>query len=107
MHFGDLPNMVSVMILCIAVVVTESPLNRHATSLLLQVGCAEAKRDYQTDNGATHTCRTIVCRYAKPGNCSMGKYKDPRTNVVDWETPMMADDSPCGPECPPEDVCYE
>ena len=37
----------------------------------------------------------------------MGKYKDLKTNVVDWETPMMADDSPCGPECPPEDVCYE
>jgi len=37
----------------------------------------------------------------------MGKYKDPRTNVVDWETPMLLDDSPCGPFCPPEDVCYE
>ena len=75
--------------------------------LIYQVGCAEAKRDYQIANGNTHTCRTIVCRYAKPGNCSMGKYKNPKTNVVDWETPMMLDDSPCGPECPPEDVCFE
>ena len=75
--------------------------------LIHQVGCAEAKRDYKIANGNTHTCRTIVCRYAKPGNCSMGKYKDPKTNIVDWETPMMLDDSPCGPFCPPEDVCFE
>ena len=26
-------------------------------------------------------------------------------NAVDWETPMLMDDSPCGPECPPEE-CY-
>lgn len=84
--------------------------NGHLTNVLWRatqyVGCAEASKTYQVNNGQTHTCRTQVCRYAKPGNCSMGKYKDPDTGIVDWETPMLMDDSPCGPDCPPEG-CYD
>ena len=34
------------------------------------------------------------------GNCDMNAY---RTIADDWwYVPMMMDDSPCGPECPPE-----
>ena len=40
-------------------------------------------------------------RYAKPGNCSMGRFRTVQ-GKVDWETAMMQDDSPCEPACPPE-----
>lgn len=39
-------------------------------------------------------CSVFVCRYAKPGNCNMNK--------SNWEEKTFADESPCGPECPPE-----
>lgn len=79
--------------------------NGHMTNVLWRattyVGCAEASKSYQVASGSTHNCRAQVCRYAKPGNCGMGLYK--RSNgLVDWEKPVMADDSPCGPDHPPE-----
>jgi hypothetical protein len=81
--------------------------NGHLTNVLWRatnyVGCAEAEKSYVV-NGKTQWCRAQVCRYAKPGNCSMGKYRLANGNI-DWETPMLMDDSPCGPECPPEE-CY-
>jgi len=83
--------------------------NGHLTNALWRstryVGCAEANKSYQVvnKNGQTVTqnCRSQVCRYTKPGNCSMGKYKR-KDGTYDWETPMLMDDTPCGPECPPE-----
>ena len=45
------------------------------------------------------------CRYAKPGNCAMSKFKI--NGKVDWETAMMQDDSPCEPSCPPEGCFWE
>lgn len=68
------------------------------------VGCGEAEKSYQVEaNGitSTHMCRAQVCRYAKPGNCGMGQYKNAQ-GIVQWEIPMLKDDSPCGPDCPPE-----
>ena len=95
--------------------------NGHLTNVIWRptkyVGCAEANKIYYTTNGAgekvSNHCRAQVCRYAKPGNCSMGRYKfdsptsiDGIVNSHDWETPMLMDDSPCKPDCPPEG-CYE
>ena len=68
------------------------------------VGCAEASTTYEKD-GKSRTCRAQVCRYAKPGNCGMSKYKDAK-GVVDWKTPMLMDDTRCTPDCPPEG-CYD
>lgn len=87
--------------------------NGHLTNALWRatryVGCAESETSYPVTkaNGhvVQHTCRIQVCRYAKPGNCSMGSYRN-ANGVHDWKTPMLADDSPCGPDCPPEG-CYE
>ena len=87
--------------------------NGHLTNALWRatryVGCAESETSYPVTkpNGHViqHTCRIQVCRYAKPGNCSMGSYRN-ANGVHDWKTPMLADDSPCGPDCPPEG-CYE
>lgn len=77
--------------------------NAHLTQALWYatryLGCAESTK--VMENGAT--CRMQVCRYAKAGNCEMGKY-----DSHDWpnhEIPMMMDDSSCGPVCPPEG-CY-
>jgi hypothetical protein len=82
--------------------------NGHLTNVIWRattyVGCAEATRSYEV-NGETHFCRAQVCRYAKPGNCGMGAYRKDN-GVIDWEEPMMMDDSPCGPDCPPEG-CYD
>ncbi|KAL3764953.1 hypothetical protein ACHAWU_003813 [Discostella pseudostelligera] len=87
--------------------------NGHLTNVLWRatqyVGCAESETSYSVTkpNGhvVQHTCRIQVCRYAKPGNCSMGSYR--RSNGIhDWVTPMLMDDSPCGPDCPPEG-CYD
>ena len=51
------------------------------------VGCAEHTKIL---NGSGKKCHIQVCRYAKPGNCNMGRYKN-------YKVPMLADDSPCGP----------
>ena len=86
--------------------------NGHLTNALWRatryVGCAEASKTYSVQVGTKtvmKTCRAQVCRYAKPGNCSMGSFKD-ENGVVDWETAMLNDDSPCKPICPPEG-CYD
>ncbi|KAL7465567.1 hypothetical protein ACHAXS_005887 [Conticribra weissflogii] len=57
------------------------------------VGCADAKG---TDSKGK-PCVVSVCRYAKPGNCNMSGY----TGGSKWKTPALADDSACGPSCPP------
>jgi hypothetical protein len=71
------------------------------------IGCAESVKSL----GGNKMCRFQVCRYAKAGNCEMTK-KDKNGNFIynanqgdDWMIPMMADDSACGPVCPPEG-CY-
>ena len=53
------------------------------------VGCASGKKDYGTGE-----CFIEVCRYVKPGNCNIA--------ADNWMAKMLANDSPCGPECPPE-----
>jgi Cysteine-rich secretory protein family len=52
-------------------------------------GCANGKKDHGTGE-----CFIEVCRYVKPGNCNV--------NADNWKAKMLADDSPCGPECPAE-----
>lgn len=77
--------------------------NAHLTQALWYatryLGCAESVKTMS--DGAT--CRMQVCRYAKAGNCEMGKYDS--HNWPNHEVPMMMDDSNCGPVCPPEG-CY-
>jgi hypothetical protein len=68
----------------------------YATKYL---GCGESHKIM--DNG--DSCRMQVCRYAKAGNCEMSKYNSEVGR--NFEKPMMADDTPCGPVCPPEG-CY-
>jgi hypothetical protein len=43
-------------------------------------------------------CKIYVCRYIKPGNCNRG------TNT--WLADTMDVDSPCGPDCPPNEGCF-
>jgi hypothetical protein len=52
-------------------------------------GCANGKK-----NHGTGECFIEVCRYVKPGNCNI--------DADNWKAKMLADDSPCGPECPAE-----
>ena len=53
------------------------------------LGCASGTKLY---NGGQ--CFVEVCRYVKPGNCNI---------LADsWQKSMLAEDSPCGDECPPE-----
>ncbi|KAL7476390.1 hypothetical protein ACHAW6_002258 [Cyclotella cf. meneghiniana] len=87
--------------------------NGHLTNALWRatkyVGCAEAEKSYPVVSARgvsiTNTCRVQVCRYAKPGNCSMGKFRN-ADGKVDWLRAMLQDDSPCTPACPPEG-CFE
>ena len=73
------------------------PANGHYTQALWRateyVGCGEASKP-KPGGGM---CHTQVCRYARPGNCNMSKY---RGNGKWWLKPMLMDDSPCGPSCP-------
>ena len=73
--------------------------NAHLTQAMWYssryVGCAESVK---TMSDGT-TCRMQVCRYAKAGNCQMNAYQSSTGNR--WMLPMMDDDSPCGPMCPP------
>lgn len=76
------------------------PANGHLTQVLWRaskyVGCADASKPR---NGGG-TCHVQVCRYARPGNCNMSKYK---SNQKDWwKKPMLMADSVCGPACPPD-----
>lgn len=70
------------------------PQKGHLTQALWRpsqyVGCAIAKA-----TSGNKTCHVTVCRYAKPGNCNMGKFKT-------WQEATFQNDSPCGPVCPPE-----
>ena len=76
------------------------PSNAHLTQALWRssnyVGCGESEKEMS--NGGT--CRIQVCRYARAGNCNMGKY-NPKQNEG-WKTPMLMTENPCGPACPPE-----
>eukprot|EP00584_Thalassiosira_punctigera_P011890 CAMPEP_0172551110 /NCGR_PEP_ID=MMETSP1067-20121228/36626_1 /TAXON_ID=265564 ORGANISM="Thalassiosira punctigera, Strain Tpunct2005C2" /NCGR_SAMPLE_ID=MMETSP1067 /ASSEMBLY_ACC=CAM_ASM_000444 /LENGTH=617 /DNA_ID=CAMNT_0013338851 /DNA_START=108 /DNA_END=1961 /DNA_ORIENTATION=+ len=78
--------------------------NAHLTQAMWYpsryIGCAESVKSM----GAGRFCRMQVCRYAKAGNCLMGKYNSENGN--NWMTPMMMDDSPCGPMCASRDGCY-
>eukprot|EP00804_Cyclotella_cryptica_P015863 CCRYP_006367-RB/>CCRYP_006367-RB protein AED:0.28 eAED:0.28 QI:859/1/1/1/1/1/3/198/432 len=78
----------------------EYPHNAHLTQALWRssryVGCAESTKTMS--NGGT--CHVQVCRYARAGNCNMGKY-NPGTGD-NWKIPMLMDSNPCGPACPPE-----
>ena len=73
--------------------------NAHLTQAIWYasryLGCADSARDM----GDGVTCRMQVCRYAKAGNCQMDSFSSSVGN--NWRTPMMADDSLCGPVCPP------
>ena len=73
--------------------------NAHLTQALWYssryLGCADSVRDM----GDGVTCRMQVCRYTVAGNCQMDSYSSSVGN--NWRIPMMADDSPCGPVCPP------
>ncbi|KAL9189149.1 hypothetical protein ACHAXT_011639 [Thalassiosira profunda] len=73
--------------------------NAHLTQAMWRatryMGCAESVKDM----GGGKLCRMQVCRYAKAGNCMMGKYNSHIGK--NWMKPVFADDSPCGPMCPP------
>jgi hypothetical protein len=63
------------------------------------VGCADSVK--AVDGGY---CRYQVCRYATAGNCNMGAFKK-ANGSIDWMTPMLNDESKCGPDCTPEGWC--
>lgn len=71
------------------------PASGHMTQVLWRatthVGCGEAEK---TMSGGK-TCRTQVCRYARPGNCDMGSHKNGSSNW--WKKPVFADSSGCTP----------
>jgi hypothetical protein len=77
--------------------------NAHLTQAMWYasryVGCAESVKTMEDGK----TCRMQVCRYAKAGNCMMDAYQSSTGNR--WMVPMMNDDSPCGPMCPPNGGC--
>ncbi|KAL3789694.1 hypothetical protein ACHAWO_001042 [Cyclotella atomus] len=56
-------------------------------------GKGGSKADKDEDTGSFQ-CQIQVCRYARPGNCNVSKYNS-------FKTPMLMDESPCGPWCPP------
>lgn len=78
--------------------------NAHLTQAMWYpsryIGCA----DSQKNMGGGKMCRMQVCRFAKAGNCMMGKYNSEQGD--NWMVPMMMDDSPCGPMCASNDGCY-
>ena len=58
------------------------------------VGCADRSKTLSDGQ----ICYASICRYARAGNCVMGKYDD-------WKIPTLADRTPCGPVCP-DDGCH-
>jgi hypothetical protein len=62
------------------------------------VGCADSVKAFEGGY-----CRYQVCRYATAGNCNMGYYNAATGN--NWMTPMLNDESKCGPNCTPEGWC--
>jgi len=61
------------------------------------VGCGQASKFYKWDNKYDGECFIQVCRYITPGNCNL--YQN---GGQDWERLMLADSSPCSPQCPQE-----
>ena len=59
------------------------------------LGCADRYELVELEDGSSTHCYISVCRYARAGNCNVGKY-------ANWMTPVLADSSPCGPVCPAE-----
>ena len=48
-----------------------------------------------------HPSLHVQCRYARPGNCNMQKYKSLKKDW--WIEPMLlAEGDVCGPKCPPK-----
>lgn len=74
------------------------PENQSATQVYWRgtryVGCAD--KTVTRENGTL--CYVSVCRYLRPGNCSMQKFSD-------WKIPTLADRSACGQPCV-NDECY-
>ena len=64
------------------------------------VGCADSVK--AIDGGY---CRYQVCRYATAGNSNMGAFKKANGSINWWMTPMLNDESKCGPDCTPEGWC--
>ena len=86
------------------------PNNAHHTALNWYASryfaCADAEREITKD----HVCHVQVCRYATQGNCGMGEFRNPVTNVIDTTQAFMSDSSRCGKYCPEDsagdEVCY-
>eukprot|EP00970_Alexandrium_tamarense_P009127 scaffold1803_cov195-Alexandrium_tamarense.AAC.3 len=75
------------------------PGNAHLTQAMASiwrpakyVGCGESAKEHK--NGQ---CRIQVCRYARAGNCDMGRYNATAPGSKNWLPPMLADTSSCGP----------
>mmetsp|Transcript_13276 Transcript_13276/g.25290 ORF Transcript_13276/g.25290 Transcript_13276/m.25290 type:complete len:640 (+) Transcript_13276:590-2509(+) len=78
------------------------PQNQSFTQVMWRatryLGCADKYELVTLEDGSTTHCYISVCRYARAGNCNVGKYDS-------WLIPTLADSSPCGPVCPSEG-CY-
>ena len=83
--------------------IPHSPHCLHLSQVLWRatkyVGCAETSKPKEGGG----MCHVQVCRYTRSGNCNMNKYMNNKKDW--WMVPMMMEDSPCGPACPPEG-CY-
>jgi hypothetical protein len=73
--------------------------NAHLTQAMWYdsryVGCGESVATMSDGR----ICRMQVCRYAKAGNCMMESFQSEVGNR--WMIPTFADESACGPMCPP------
>jgi len=73
------------------------PHNAHLTQVIWYstsyVGCGESLKSM----GNSQSCRVQVCRYARPGNCSVKN--------GNWRAEAFKDDTGCGDPCPTEG-CY-
>lgn len=58
------------------------------------VGCSDGSKTMSSGE----ICYASICRYARAGNCVMGKYDD-------WKEATLADRTTCGPVCP-DDGCH-
>ena len=74
------------------------PSNQSATQALWRasryMGCSY--KEMTRENGSV--CYVSICRYARAGNCGMGRYDT-------WKDAVLADRTPCGPPCVNEG-CY-
>ena len=78
---------------------TGYPENQTMTQVMWRssrfVGCTNKYRQYEKDGSY---CHVSICRYSRPGNCSMGKYDS-------WLDGVLQDRTACGEPCP-NGVCY-